>query len=71
MNTEPLRYVAAIVIADQCSCTREYGFTLTIGQSVTDKNVRLLHVLDNNGSSKIVNGRFTTRRTQAASERGL
>ena len=71
MNTEPLGYVAAIVIADQCSCTREYGFTLTIGQSVTDKNVRLLHVLDNNGSSKIANGRFTTRRTQAASERGL
>ena len=57
MNTEPLRYVAAIVIGGK-------GNKITPTSAVVpEKNVRLLHVLDNNGSSKIANGRLTTRRT--------
>lgn len=70
MNTEPLRYVAAIVIGGKGNKITPTGalyprIRIHAGyrSSVTDKNVRLLHVLDNNGSSKIANGRFTTRRT--------
>ena len=63
MNTEPLRYVAAIVIGGKGNKITPTGAVVPENTDVIDKNVRLLHVLDNNGSSKIANGRFTTRRT--------